>query len=45
MDNLRDLVSGQGCDDGTGSFRNPLTKFVDHMLRDKSQRENVSDSL
>ena len=44
MDNLRGLVSGQGCDDGSTGYRNPLNKFVDHMLRDKSQREHVSRS-
>jgi len=37
---LRDLVNGQGCDDGsTRGYRNPLGKFVDHLYRDKSQRE------
>lgn len=38
---MEDLVTGQGCDDGSQNARNPLAKFVDHMMRDKSQREQV----
>eukprot|EP01118_Nematostelium_gracile_P017441 TRINITY_DN7447_c0_g1_i1.p1 TRINITY_DN7447_c0_g1~~TRINITY_DN7447_c0_g1_i1.p1 ORF type:complete len:685 (+),score=176.13 TRINITY_DN7447_c0_g1_i1:71-2125(+) len=38
---FRDLVSGEGCDDGSGEsrMRNPLGRFVEHMYRDRSQRE------
>ncbi len=35
MDTLRDLVSGQGCDDGSGAYRNPLGRLADHMYRDR----------
>lgn len=38
---MEDLVLGNGCDDGSGTSRNPLTRFVNHMLRDKSQHEHV----
>lgn len=61
MDNLRDLVNGAGCDDGTQRYlarrvfntfvclilvslcrnRNALGRFMDHMTRDTSQREQV----
>eukprot|EP01116_Phalansterium_solitarium_P000217 TRINITY_DN10127_c0_g1_i2.p1 TRINITY_DN10127_c0_g1~~TRINITY_DN10127_c0_g1_i2.p1 ORF type:complete len:701 (-),score=211.05 TRINITY_DN10127_c0_g1_i2:436-2538(-) len=39
MAELRDLVSGQGCDDGSVSFRNPLANFVDHLYRDKTREQ------
>ena len=38
MEDMRDLVSSEGCDPGQ-TRKNPLTRFVDHMYRDRSQRE------
>lgn len=46
MDGLRDLVNSQACDDGSGrGYRNPLGKLVDHVYRDKSQREQVTQTV